>query len=125
MTMADQEDVNAAMEFVDPMDFSLHELESMMEEAPCLGMPIELFYPVKVEIKGKLTQTSTDDAEQICSSCPLSAPCLAIGLRTPPNYDYGYRGRTTPKERAKIRLEIFGPSTHSALRLDDYDWPGR
>lgn len=125
MTMTDQEDVNAAMEFVDPMDFSLHELESMMEKAPCRGMPIESFYPVKVVTEGKLTQTSTDDAEQICSSCPLSAPCLAIGLRTPPKYDYGYRGRTTPKERAKIRQEIFGPSTHSALRLDDYDWPGR
>jgi WhiB family redox-sensing transcriptional regulator len=75
------------------------------------GVDPEIFFP-GVREKAKARQ-----AKQICGGCPVSEPCLANALATPPNNDAGIFAGTTPRQRAEIRrrAELSGRDRPSLL----------
>lgn len=63
--------------------------------AACRGMDTELFFPLNGDY---------GPVRAICLSCPVRLFCLEDALAQ--EYDrYGFFGGTTPKDRARMRLE--------------------
>ena len=71
------------------------ELPTWRDDAACLGMDPDLFFPPK----GGATKGA--DAKQICGGCPVQAECLEYALKTRPVY--GIWGGLSLRERDKIR----------------------
>lgn len=71
-----------------------------MEQAACVGFDTELFFPEA----GQAPQVEL--AKAICADCPVANECLRHGL----NEHYGIFGRTTPRQRQKLRVAAKAPS---------------
>lgn len=70
------------------------------DEALCRDTDPELFFPVGTTGKA-LAQINR--AKEVCSECPVSAPCLDFALET--NQDSGIWGGLSEEDRRTIRRQ--------------------
>lgn len=68
-----------------------------MEQAACLGMDTEIFFPHD----GRADQARA--AKNVCAVCPVIEPCLAYALTIDGAYFEGVFGGTTANERRRMR----------------------
>ena len=91
-----------------------------MDEANCVGMPLEIFYGTLTE---PLTRKEATMARQICSACPVRRDCLIVSFRQAE--PHGVWAGLTNKERSdalrkhkgdwiKALAEIFGDDIEGA-----------
>ena len=73
------------------------ELPSWRDDAACLGMDPDLFFPPQ----GGATNGA--EAKQICGGCPVQAECLEYALKTRPVY--GIWGGLNHNERWDVIRE--------------------
>lgn len=66
------------------------------DEAACLGLEQELFFPVNNEGHQVLS------AKAACAGCPVQQPCLDWALRN--GADFGIWGGLTPQERRDVSI---------------------
>jgi WhiB family transcriptional regulator, redox-sensing transcriptional regulator len=70
-------------------------------EAACRDVDPELFFP---EGTAGPASRQAELAKQVCQTCPVRKPCLAVGLEQSPGS--GIWGGTTPEERLAMRRAI-------------------
>lgn len=71
------------------------------EQAACLNLPIELFFPLESK------SFSYDDGKEVCKICPVKKDCLIDALETEISTNmYGLRGGLTPKYRQENRSKL-------------------
>lgn len=64
-----------------------------IDEAVCLGVNPNLFYPERGE--------STREAKQVCASCPVQRECLEYAVQNVEKF--GIWGMMSERERRKVR----------------------
>lgn len=71
-------------------------IPSWMEDAACLGLEVELFFPT-----GGTPDGTTRLVRAMCAACPVSADCLdyAMEREAGDNTRHGIWGGTTPRQR--------------------------
>lgn len=81
---------------------------SWMEDARCVGAPLEMFFPDIGESSAK--------ARRVCAKCPVKAECLQYGL----GELTGIWGGTTDKERRVIRRNGAPPKKKGVAKCGTY-----
>ena len=66
--------------------------------ASCLDTDPELFFPIG---ESALAQLQIQEAQAVCTACPVRAPCLAFALQA--NVPYGVWGGASPQDRSRMR----------------------
>lgn len=66
------------------------------DQAACLGLEQELFFPMNSEGHQVLS------AKAACARCPVQEPCLDCALRN--GADFGIWGGLTPQERRNLSI---------------------
>ena len=70
------------------------------EQAACIGMDTNLFFPDKGDGRHEGSVTQVDVAKVVCARCPVRADCLDYAIRT--HQKHGVWGGKTPKERRPL-----------------------
>ena len=65
---------------------------SWYDQAACIGMPDELFFPALRGGRYKIPE--------VCGTCPVRSECLAFAIAN--RIDYGIWGGTSERERLRI-----------------------
>lgn len=73
--------------------------DNWRESAACKGMDVNLFFP---EAGGDGVNTAKA-AKKICTTCPVSEPCLAYGLAISDRA--GIFGGLTPRQRKFLKKD--------------------
>ncbi len=71
--------------------------ERWWEDAACRGLSPALFYPPKGDMR------ESQQAQAICSTCPVALPCLDEAVQTPERW--GIWGGATSEQRKAIRRD--------------------
>lgn len=74
---------------------SIRSLVAVADQAACIGMPLDLFFPT-----GDEGCSSGEKAVTVCRSCPIQQPCLDAALAN--RESVGVWGATLPHQRAEI-----------------------
>lgn len=79
---------------------------SWTDQAACVDVPTEVFFPVPPRTGG---HPDYGPARAICGRCPVRAECLADALHSEPQASgkrYGFVGGMTPGQRSERYHEL-------------------
>lgn len=63
------------------------------DDAACINVDPDMFFPKVGDLK------TPQEAREICTTCPVAAQCLELGM----SYEFGMFGGMTPRQRSALK----------------------